>query len=170
MLVDYSTYRVVVWVHIFGVFVFLLAHGASAMSAFQLKTERRRERVAALLELSAFASFGMSLALMVVLITAFVMAWLGQWFGALWFWVALIVFFALSFVMTPFATYPYSTARRSMGLKGPRMVSAKGKAPLPAMSDEELDKTLARVNPWALTGVGLGGIGLLQWLMMFKPF
>ena len=170
MLVDYSVYRVVVGVHIFSVFVFLLAHGASAMSAFQLKTERRRERVAALRELSAFASFGMSIALMAVLITAIILAWLGEWFGAAWFWTALVVFFALTFVMTPFATGPYSTARRSMALKGPRMVSAKGRAPTEPLSDEELDKVLARVNPWALTGVGLGGIGLLQWLMMFKPF
>ena len=46
-------YPWLVFVHLLGLFGFLLAHGASSSAAFALRRERNLERVRALLELSA---------------------------------------------------------------------------------------------------------------------
>ena len=51
-MVDFVTYQWVVFLHIFGVFVFLLAHGVSSGVGFRIAKERSRERLAALLDLS----------------------------------------------------------------------------------------------------------------------
>ena len=51
-MVDFVTYEWVVFLHIFGVFVFLLAHGVSSGVGFRIAKERNRERLAALLDLS----------------------------------------------------------------------------------------------------------------------
>jgi MFS family permease len=168
--VDYYVCRAIVLLHVLGVFAFLLTHGASAMAAFHLHKERRRERVAALLELSAFSSLGMSLALTAVLATGIALGALAQWYNAGWFWASLVGFFLISLPMTPLATLHYSKVRRSMGLKGPRLAGKRASEPLPPMSDEELDAELSKVRPWALTFVGFGGVAALAALMMFKPF
>ena len=169
-MVDYYTYRAIVALHIFGAFVFLLTHGASVSVAFKLQKERNRERVAALLDLSAASTFGMTLALIWILATAVALGFLGNWFGATWFWTALIGFFVLSGLMTPLATRHFGRVRQSMGVKGPRLAPKSVNSAAPPLSDEELDRELKAVKPWALTIVGLGAIAFLQWLMMFKPF
>lgn len=170
MAIEYDAYRVLIAAHIFSVFIFLLAHGAAAMVAFRLRKERRRERVAALLELSAASSQGMGLGFVLILATAFILGYFREWYGATWFWAALVFFIVLSFPMTPMATAHYTTVRRSMGVKGPAGTSKKLREPLPPLSDEELDRELGAVRPWFLLLWGLGGIAVLQWLMMFKPF
>lgn len=167
---DYSIYRVVVAVHVFSVFVFLFSHGTSASVAFKLRGERNREKVAALLELSSMASVGTYVGLLAVLVTAFIMAWLGEWFGAAWFWTALVVFFVISIPMTPMAARHFTEVRRSMGVKGPPGGPKSLREPRPPMTDEELDAELSALKPWGLTLLGFGGVAVLQWLMMFKPF
>jgi len=47
-----SMYPWFVYLHILGIFGFLLAHGASAAAAFALRRERNLERVRVLLDLS----------------------------------------------------------------------------------------------------------------------
>ncbi len=169
-MLDYTLYRAIVGVHLFCAFAFLLSHGASASVAFKLRRERDRERIAALLDLSASSTFGMNLALLALLATAFTLGYFGEWFGARWFWTALIGFFAITFAMTPLATSHFSRVRRSMGVPGPRLAPKSANEPVPALSDEDLDRELAAVKPWPLLLVGLGGIAVLQYLMMFKPF
>jgi hypothetical protein len=50
MTLDPTVYRWIVFLHIFGVFVFLIAHGVSSGVGFRLSKERNPERVAALLD------------------------------------------------------------------------------------------------------------------------
>jgi len=49
--------------------------------------------------------------------------------------------------------------------------SAYGQAPKPEpFCPEELDGLLNRSQPMRLTLIGFGGLDLIAWLMMFKPF
>ena len=63
MAFDPVEYDWIVFLHIFGVFVFLIAHGVSSGVGFRLAKERNRERVAALLEFSGSSYRGMILGL-----------------------------------------------------------------------------------------------------------
>jgi len=42
--------------------------------------------------------------------------------------------------------------------------------PLELASAEELDAALSNGNPVLLTAAGFGGIAVIAWLMIFKPF
>jgi hypothetical protein len=42
--------------------------------------------------------------------------------------------------------------------------------PSPRAGDDVLPALLASRRPLASAAVGLGGLGLITWLMMFKPF
>lgn len=65
-------YEFVIFLHVVGVFLFLLAHGASNAVAFALRKERNMERVRALLMLSP-STFGMMYGgLLLILITGLV--------------------------------------------------------------------------------------------------
>ena len=60
-------YNWIVYLHLLGIFGFLLAHGASASAAFALQRERNLDKVRALLELSASSIGVMYLSLLVLL-------------------------------------------------------------------------------------------------------
>jgi hypothetical protein len=42
--------------------------------------------------------------------------------------------------------------------------------PIEPASQAEIDAFLARGNPVLLTVIGYGGVAIIAWLMMFKPF
>jgi hypothetical protein len=55
--------------------------------------------------------------------------------------------------------------------QGVGLPSAYGEPPRPEpFSAEELDTRLKRLQPMRLALAGFGGLALIAWLMMFKPF
>jgi hypothetical protein len=161
---------VVLYVHVLGVFTFLLAHGVSAGVAFRLKVERNRDRVAALLDLSASSYKGMAAGFLLLLGSGVALGVMHEWWHSTWFLASLVLLMALAGVMTPMATIRYGKIRRALGLKLPMKGEPQETAAKEPFSDEELDRTLSSVNPWALAGIGFGGIAVILALMMFKPF
>src|SRR5712691_13332174 len=101
MALDPVTYQWIVFLHIFGVFVFLIAHGVSSGVGFRLAKERNRERVAALLEFSGSSYRVMILGFWWILITGFVLGYVGDWWTMRWFWAAIITLIVLAGLMTP---------------------------------------------------------------------
>ncbi|MFZ2014563.1 MAG: hypothetical protein WAV00_12120, partial [Nocardioides sp.] len=54
---------------------------------------------------------------------------------------------------------------------GVGLPSAYGQPPKPErFSDEELKAWLGQIHPYRLTLIGFGGLALIAWLMIFKPF
>jgi len=164
---------ILLFLHLAGVFVFLIAHGTSAMVGFRLRREREPAKVATLLEASGSTLPMMGVGYMVILITGIslgVETWLNGSTRLGWFWAALVVFILLTGLMTPLSA-GYLKARAALGVK-PSMVSAKGWAKTLAKgyTRDKLDVYLNETKPMALAGVGFGGILVLLFLMMFKPF
>jgi hypothetical protein len=83
-------YQWLIFLHVLGVFAFLLAHGASAAVAFKPRRERRcgckPERIRPLLELSQGTTAVMGGSLVVVLGTGVAAGILGNWWGQYWIW------------------------------------------------------------------------------------
>jgi uncharacterized membrane protein len=154
-------YPWVVFLHVAGVFGFLLAHGASVAVMFRLRTERKRDRILTLLELSS-TSMTAFYASIVVLLTAGILAgFIGNWWRMLWIWVSLVLFIAIAAAMYPLATSYFRRIRRAVG-------SRPSGAPM--ASDEEMDELLTSTRPLIIASVGFGGLLVILWLMLFKPF
>lgn len=158
-------------VHVLGVLAFVLLHGASAAVAFKLRGERDRIRIGALLELSNAYLNWMYLALLMLLVGGILSGIAaGFWTsGDLWIWVSLVLFIAILVAMYVLATPYFEQLRHALGMATFNDIRKKLDPPSPA-SDDELARLLASPRPVQTAVVGLGGIAVIAWLMMMKPF
>ena len=161
-------YQLLTLLHVVGVFGFLMAHGVSAGVAFGLRSERNLEQVRALLMLSAKSYPVMYGSLLLLLVVGVILGFMGSWWGQAWIWVSLILLIAIIVLMSLFGSRIYGGARKLTGL--PYMARGKMQPPIKPASAEEITALLDQGNPMLLTVIGLGGIVIIAWLMMFKPF
>ena len=172
-------YSWLVFLHIAGALGFMLAHGASASAAFALRRERRLERVQALLELSASSYGVMYLSLLVLLVSGIAAGFLGGWWGRGWMWgflglglpitkPSLGLLIVIGVAMSVWGSRLYGGARKAAGL--PYFENGKRHPPREPAGAAEIEARLAMGNPLLLTAIGLGGLGVILWLMVFKPF
>jgi hypothetical protein len=161
-------YNWIVYVHVASALGFVMAHGVSASVAFALRRERTPERVRALLELSANSYGVMYLSLLLLSVSGLLAGFVGQWWGQGWIWASLGVLIAIGAAMSVLGSRLYSGARKAAGL--PYFESGKRHPPLEPAGAAEIEARLAQGNPLLLTAIGLGGLLVIVWLMMFKPF
>jgi hypothetical protein len=162
-------YSWVKFVHVIGVLAFLAAHGASVNVAFKLRGERDRERMRALLDLS-LASLNVMYASLGVLFLAGVLAGImGGWFTrSLWMWVSLVLLVAILVAMYYRGTSYFNELRKAAGL--PYAIGSRRQPAVEPVAEEDLLHLVAKGRPWELTAIGFGGIAVIAFLMMFKPF
>ena len=161
-------YRWLVFVHVLGVFLFLMAHGISAGVAFGVHKERQLDRLRALLELSS-ASYGIMYGgLLLLLITGIINGFIGKWWGTGWIWTSLVLLIVISGAMNGIGSRYYARVRKAVG--SPYLERNKVQPPLPPASSDEIDALLKAGKPVLLTMIGVVGIAVIAWLMMFKPF
>lgn len=161
-------YPWLVFIHILGVFGFLMAHGISAGAAFALRRERNLERVKALLDLSSSSLGILHSSILILLLTGIITGFMGRWWGRGWIWLSLGLLIATYVYMGIAASGFYSQVRKAVGLA--YMQGFKPQPPGEVASIEEIDALLKRSRPVLLAVTGLVGLGITAWLMMFKPF
>jgi hypothetical protein len=159
----YQVYQWLVFIHVAAVFIFLMAHGVSALVVFRVAAERNLEALRTLLGLSALASM-VSMAALAVL----VLAGIGATFaGSLalfgWPWASLLVLIAVSFSMSFETGSAMRRLRQAAGFTSPMEIGAPAKP-------EELAAAQAAIRPWVSTTIGGAGLLILLWLMVFQPF
>lgn len=137
--------------HLFGLAVFLFAHGISGGASLLLRsavsTDTRK-----LLQLSQRSSFISNPALLVVIITGIWMAFQASLWGRGWIWAGIVVLVVVLGAMG-FISRPYYLARDA----------AKE-------SDDVLGQRLSRTRPIPALWIGAIGLGVLIFLMVLKPF
>ena len=159
-------YPWLVFLHVIGVFGFLMAHGVSAGVYFALRRERNVDRIRLLLQMSSDTVRLMGGSLLLLLVTGIIAGFIGQWWSYGWIWLSLILLVVLIFAMGRLGTRTLNEVRQGIGLP-----SAYGQPPRPEMlHPEELDALLNRSQPVRLAVIGFGGLAVIAWLMMFKPF
>jgi plastocyanin/uncharacterized membrane protein len=149
-----------VFLHVAGVFAFLMAHGVSTYVTFQLRRERDPARVSQLLELSASSVGVMWNAIGVLLVGGVLAGFTGHFWGQAWIWVAIGVFVVVIVAMYAMAT---TWAKRL------RTISAAMVEGTEAVSREQFDEILRSRRPYSIAGVGFVGLLVILWLMIFKP-
>ncbi|MFQ5552572.1 MAG: hypothetical protein ACE5EW_02515 [Thermoplasmata archaeon] len=168
-MVSHEVYQWIVFAHIGGALVFMLSHGASASVAFRLRNERDVNRIRALLDISAASYWGLSLSLLVVLGSGVTLGIMREWWQWGWFWASLVLFFAITFAMTPMMAVPYNKLRVALGADLP--MGRKWKGPEEELpKPEDVEEILGSAYPVAAAWIGVVGILVILWLMIFKPF
>jgi hypothetical protein len=172
-------YLWIVLVHVASILLLLLMHGGVLAVTYAVREERRPERLAALLDLSALTfdsrrPFGRIfwLDLVIVVVSGVVLMVMGGFWRHVWPWASIVIFVAIMVAMTRYGSAPMTGLRRAAGLpyvirKGmgkPEWMEAETANP------QAIDAVVAGVRPGYLSAIGAGGFLILLWLMMFKPF
>ena len=158
----------IVFIHVLAAFVFVAGHGVSMYTAFAVRREKDRARIASLLDLSGAAIGVASIGLLVVLIAGILAGIVGGSFGRAWIWVSLVLFIGIGSAMTPIGVGWFNKLRAALGQRT-RNLKPGDPDPMPA-SDGELAALQASKVPEQLLGIGGGGFLVILYLMMFKPF
>lgn len=161
-------YQWVLWLHVSSILGFVLFHGVSAVAVFRLRGEQSPERAKALLQLSTYPANLAWISLGVLLVTGIALGFLGHWWSWGWIWVSIGVLVAVIVGMSLLGSKSMNIIRGRLG-----MPTSYGEAPDPSLAFEhpgQLSEHLARLPIWPLSGLGFGGLLVIVWLMMFKPF
>jgi uncharacterized membrane protein len=154
-------YQWLVFLHIAGVFGFLMFHGVSVGVLVRLRRERDRERIRTLLELSGASMIGFYVSTVVLLAGGILAGFAGNWWGRLWIWVSLALFLAIAGLMYPLGSRTFRRIGQAVSMRP---------SGAPMASDEEIDELLRSRRLVVLAAIGYGGILVILWLMVFKPF
>jgi hypothetical protein len=162
-------YQFWVFVHLVGVFGFLLAHGVSTAVALSLRRERDPQKVRALLELSSWSMAGFYVSILVLLAGGITAGFLGHWWGQGWIWAALGALVVMMGAMYGLATPYFNRLRQAVGAptSGKRRRRAE---PAPPPQVVDLEPLLRSSRPMLVVVVGIVGLVAILWLMVYKPF
>ena len=163
-------YQWLVFAHVLGVFGFLLAHGTAAAVAFALRRQREVERVRVLLDLSRGVTIVANVSLLVLLAAGITAGFMGYWWGHGWIWASLGLFILIGVTMTLLGSRPLNRIRQRVHAGNPSRSETISHSSLDTSAEMQLAVLLDATHPWLLTVIGGGGLVLILWLMMFKPF
>src|SRR5579859_6090293 len=163
-------YQWFVFAHVLGVFGFLLAHGTAAAVAFVLRSQREVERVRVLLDLSRSVTMVANVSMLVLLAAGITAGFMGHWWGHGWIWAALSLFILIGVTMTFLGSRPLNRLRQLIDTGNPARSETIDHSSPGTSAEKQLAVLLNVAHPWLLTVSGGGGLVLILWLMMFKPF
>lgn len=149
------------FVHLTGVFAFLMAHGVSVAVLFRLRRERDREKMRALLVLSSSTIPFLYVSLLILLAGGVTAAFLHHLWSYLWIWLSLGLLVAIIASMYPLGTLFYKKVTSGLQTRP---------SGAPVASDEEIDDLLRSSRPIVVAVIGFGGLAAILYLMVFKPF
>jgi hypothetical protein len=160
-------YQWVVLLHVIAGFSFALAHGVSAGVALKLRGERQIPRVQALLDLSRFATNSMYVSIFVLLGAGIAAAFIAGLWGRGWIWAAIVLLLLMFGAMYARASTWVRDLRQAAGLP---YETSKGAHPAEPPDAAKLAALTASSRPVEIAAVGYGGLVLILWLMVLKPF
>jgi len=149
------------FLHIASAIGFVGVHGASIFVLYAIRNESDRGRIEAILGFSAKTVIAMYVSLGLVVGTGF---WLGfvvpGFFSQPWYWLSLATL-AVTTVLMWVVARPF----------GKRVLAACEIRPsgVPRVSDEELSQILHSQKTNVITLIGVVGLGVVLYLMVFKP-
>ncbi len=163
-------YPWMVYLHVLATLTFLFAHGVTSIVAWRLRSRPDAATARAWLGLYAAGGYVALFygSLLVLLISGIAAGFMGDWWGRGWIWLSLVLLIGIMVGMYLIGTRRYGRLRQALGMPwfdGRREHPAAEPAPI-----EEIHALLAASPALALTVIGFGGIAVILWLMMFKPF
>jgi predicted integral membrane protein DUF2269 len=148
-------------IHLIGLVLFAISHGASAFMSFRLRSERDPVVVDSLLKVGQMGVGPMYIGLLLLTVGGLGAAAGANLWGKTWVIASIVVFIVVLVVMWAVAS-PYY-----MGLR--KAFEERGQDGRPAIEPSALARMLDTRRPEILSLVGTVGLVLLVWLMVIKP-
>ena len=164
-------YEWLVYIHVLATFAFLLTHGVSSVVALRLRGQRdpALARAWMLIYYDNGIYYGALYgSLLVLLLTGIISAFMGRWWGHGWIWLSLALLIGIIVSMTFIGAMHYTKVRKALGL--PYLERWEAQPAIDPAPLEEIAALLANSPAITLAVIGFGGIAVILWLMMFKPF
>lgn len=159
--------RWILYLHLLSVLLFMLAHGVQVHVMWRLRTVDDPERSLGVFE-SLPNLLAMRLLLAAVIVTGFASAILvPAWLSRGWLWGSLMILLGITWAMRRWGGGYFDIVETA----AKEALAARGEA---ADNKAEISTRFgAARRTWHLAGVtviGLGGLAVILWLMIFKPF
>ena len=158
-------YEWVVFVHVASVLAFMLAHGVHVAAMWAMRGEADPERMLTFFNIIPTATM-LRVLLAVVLVSGAVAGFMGSWWGSGWIWTSLALLAVIAVTMWRFGGGFYGL----LGEAARVAVEARSFDPSNPAPQAAYDAARLSWHTAAVSVVGLGGVGVILWLMMFKPF
>lgn len=158
----------IVLVHVVGVLIFVLAHGVSVAVLLRLRSERDPAALRTLLDLSRRSLNVAGVGFVIWFLGGILAGFSGNWWttGRLWVWASLVIAIVITGVMTPMGRFYLNRVRTALGVD----VKTGVYDPAVQVDGAAIQAAVASGQPAVLAGIGIGGLLVLLWLMMAKPF
>lgn len=154
----------VLLLHVAAVLAFLTAHGVQVMVMWRMRGADPQESLTLLDALPGLLLMRVTLGIVVVsgLIAGFIEPWWQQW----WMWLSLALLVAIWAAMWRWGGGYFSLIQET----ATRAVEERARGPGSTVAMETFEKTRTGWQPVGMMIGGIGGLAVILWLMMFKPF
>jgi hypothetical protein len=158
-------YQWVVFLHVASVLAFMLAHGVHVTAMWAFRREPDPERA-----MTFFNDLPTTMGLRVLLAAVVVSgAWAGvagSWWASGWMWTSLILLAVIAVAMWRFGGGYFGLVQAA----AEAAIAVRSADPANPGPQAEFDATRRSWHTVGMTALGLGGLAVILWLMMFKPF
>ena len=155
----------VVFIHVASVLAFMLAHGVHMTAMWAMRREPDPERMLTFFN-DLPTTRGLRVILLAVVLSGALAGFMGSWWGRGWIWASLALLAFIAVAMWRFGGAYFSLLEETAGAA----VAARSEEPSRAASQAAYDAARRSWHTPGLSIIGLGGLALILWLMMFKPF
>ena len=154
-------YDLILFLHVASALGYFLVHGAFASVSFALNRETEPRRIEALESAMDRAGPWSLGSLLTIVASGIALMVMGNWWRDGWTWLSLLILIVIGVVMVLFGGV-------HLGLRlGTEEMPAEGERWFRTV---QWGLRLGSRTPLFLTVTGLTALGLILWLMMFKPF
>lgn len=163
-------YEWMVYIHVLATFVFLVVHGVSSIVTLRLRNQRDPALARAWLGIYADKGVYQALfgSLLLLMLSGIVGGFMGKWWGHGWIWLSLALLIGITVAMSVVGSKYYTRLRKALGMVW--YDRGKIQPPVEPAPAEEIEALLANAPAVSMAVIGFGGIAVILWLMMFKPF
>jgi hypothetical protein len=158
-------YPWIVFVHVASVLAFMLAHGVHITAMWAFRREADPERALTFFNDLPSATW-LRVLLAVVVVSGAIAGLMGSWWGSGWIWSSLLLLAVIAVAMWRFGGGYFGLVEEAAEAAiAARSADPSNPAPLAAYD--------AARGSWHTVGMsvlGFGGVAVILWLMMFKPF
>lgn len=158
-------YEWLVFLHVAAVLAFLLLHGAHVAAMWKMRAEADPE-----VSLTLFRSMSTAPWLRIVLAavvgTGVLVGFMGDWWDRGWMWASLAILVAIWAAMWRYGGGYFGLVNDA----ATNAIEARASAAGDSAAQEAFDVARRSWYAPAVMAIGLGGLALLLWLMVFKPF
>jgi hypothetical protein len=158
-------YQWLLFLHVGAVLLFLLAHGIHVTVMWKWRLEPDPERGLTLFHGIPDAPVTRFLAVAVV-VTGLLLGFAGGWWRQWWMWLALAMFIGIWGAMLRWGGGFFDLVQEA----AERAIEERSGGSGSTAAMEAYHATRRGWHPPGMMAVGIGGLAVILWLMMFKPF